>query len=62
MEETFKQIGGQIRVGLLGRIGLRDWSLITGRGGGLQNGKGREQVKFYPYKKGRGGAEKVSIL
>ena len=29
---------------------LRDWSLITGRGG-LQNGRGG-QVKFYPYEKG----------
>ena len=28
----------------LGR--LRDWSLITGRGGGLQNGRGN--MKFYP--------------
>ena len=31
--------------------GVRDWSSITGRGGGgLQNGRGK--VKFYPYKKG----------
>ena len=29
---------------------IRDWSLITGRGGGLQNGKGGGHVKFYPYK------------
>ena len=29
---------------------LRDWSLITGRGG-LQNGRGGH-VKFYPYVKG----------
>ena len=29
---------------------LREWSLITGRGG-LQNGRGGH-VKFYPYKKG----------
>ena len=27
---------------------LRDWSLITGRGGGYKTG----QVKFYPYEKG----------
>ena len=36
--------------------GFRDWSLITGRGGG--GGTKREvggQVKFYPYKKGGGG-------
>ena len=38
---------------------LRDWSLITGRGG-LQNGRGGH-VKFYPYKKG-GGAEKVIAM
>ena len=38
-----------------GSSSLRDWSLITGRGG-LQNGRGGH-VKFYPYKKG--GAEKV---
>ena len=31
-------------------IAIRDWSLITGRGG-LQNGRGGH-VKFYPYKKG----------
>ena len=29
---------------------VRDWSLITGRGG-LQNGRGGH-VKFYPYTKG----------
>ena len=34
---------------------LRDWSLITGRGGeGLQNGRGGGHVKFYPYEMGRG--------
>ena len=33
-------------------LGLRDWSLITGRGGGLQNGRGGGHVKFYPYEKG----------
>ena len=32
---------------------LREWSLITGKGGGLQKGRrGEGQVKFYPYKKG----------
>ena len=30
---------------------LRDWSLITGKGGGLQNGRGGH-VKFYLYEKG----------
>ena len=33
-----------------GSKGLRDWSLITGRGG-LQNGRGGH-VKFYPHEKG----------
>ena len=28
---------------------------MTGRGGGLQNGRGGEQVKAYPYKKKGGG-------
>ena len=40
-----------------GSVIVRDWSLITGRGGGgvgLQNGRGGGQVKFYPYKKGGG--------
>ena len=37
---------------------LRDWSLNKGRGGGLQNGRGR-QLKFYPYEKEGGGGEKV---
>ena len=44
----------------------RDWSLITGRGGGLQNGRGWA-CKFYPYKKedakcfsnAEGGAQEV---
>ena len=45
-------------------MGLRDWSLIMGGGGGggLQNGDGGgRQVKFNPYKNGRGGggSEKV---
>ena len=40
-------------------MGLRDWSLITGRGGGLQNGRGGH-VKFYPYEKG--GAENVLAM
>ena len=35
---------------------LRDWSLITGGGGGYKTGGG--QVKFYPYKKRGGGAER----
>ena len=36
---------------LAGRFGvLREWSLITGRGG-LQNGRGGH-VNFYPYEKG----------
>ena len=34
---------------------IRDWSLITGRGGGggYKTGGGG-QVKFYPYKRGGG--------
>ena len=37
------------------RVQLRDWSLITGMGGGgVQNGRG-VYVKFYPYEKGGGG-------
>ena len=40
---------------------LKDWSLITGRGGGLQNGRGGGyktggggggHVKLYPYENG----------
>ena len=41
------------------RIFLRDWSLIMGRGG-YKTGGGH--VKFYPYKKGGGGAEKVLAM
>ena len=37
---------------------LRDWSLLTGRGGYKTGGGG--PVKFYPYKKG--GAEKVLAI
>ena len=37
---------------------IRDWSLITGMGG-LQNGRGGEHVKYYPYDKDGGGEEKI---
>ena len=33
---------------------LRDWSLITGRGGGLQNGRGVAH-EVLPLRKGEGG-------
>ena len=38
--------------------GLRDWSLITGRGATEREGG---HVKFYPYEKG-GGAQKVLAM
>ena len=38
---------------------VRDWSVITGRGGGLQNGRGGH-VKFYPCEKR--GAQKVLVM
>ena len=39
---------------------IRDWSLITGRGGGgLQHGRGGA-VKIYPYEKGGGGGGSFS--
>ena len=43
---------------------IRDWSHITGRGGGgLQNGKGGGgHVKFYPYEKGGGGKSFSHVL
>ena len=34
---------------------VRDWSLITGRGG-YKTGGGGGHMKFYPYEKGGGGA------
>ena len=33
---------------------FRDWSLITGRGGGATKQEGGGHVKFYPYEKGGG--------
>ena len=33
---------------------IRDWSLITGRGGGGATKREGGHVKFYPYKKGGG--------
>ena len=40
---------------------FRDWSLITGRGGGATKREGGGgHVKFYPYEKG--GAEKVLAM
>ena len=41
-------------------IMLRDWSLITGRGGGLQNGRGGAH-EVLSLQKG-GGAEKVLAI
>ena len=40
-----------ISKGLGGGGGLREWSLITGRGG-YKTGGGGGHVKFYPYEKG----------
>ena len=50
--------GGHSQTPRLEAPALREWSLITGRGG-LQNGRGGH-VKFYPYEKG--GAEKVLAI
>ena len=46
----------------IGRDGvlIRDWSLITGRWRG--GGATKWHVKFYPYEKGEGGAEKVLAM
>ena len=44
-----------------GKIHIREWSLTTGRGGGLQNRRGGGVVKFYSYKRGGGGREKVFV-
>ena len=41
---------------------IRDWSLITGMGGGGYKTGGGRHVKFYPYEKGGGGAEKVLAM
>ena len=38
---------------------VRDWSLITGRGGGYKTGGGH--VKFYLYEKGGGGGKSTSF-
>ena len=40
-------------------LSVRDWSLITGRGGGYKTGGGGH-VKFYPYEKGGGGGKSFS--
>ena len=39
---------------------IRDWSLITGRGGATKREGGH--VKFYPYEMGRGGVEQVLAM
>ena len=41
---------------------LRDWSLITGSGGYKTGEGGGGHVKFYPYEKRGGGAEKVLAM
>ena len=38
---------------------VRDWSLITGRGGGYKTGGGGH-MKFYPYEKGGGGRKSLN--
>ena len=48
------------KLGTLTILQVRDWSLITGRGGGYRTGGGGH-VKFYPYEKG-GEAEKVLAI
>ena len=40
-------------------VAIRDWSLITGRGGGLHNGRGGAR-EVLPLRKG--GAEKVLAI
>ena len=51
---------GRNKVGAVKR-GVRDWSVITGRGGATKREGGGGHVKFYPYKKG-GGAGKVLAM
>ena len=43
-------------------LGLRDWSLITGRGWGYKTRGGGGYVKFYPYEKGEGAEKVLAIL
>ena len=45
--------GGLHGISLICR-GIRDWSLITGRGGGLQNGRGGGACEVLPLQKGGG--------
>ena len=40
--------------------GMRDWSLITGRGAGGTKREREGQVKFHPYKKGVGGEKRFN--
>ena len=40
---------------------IMDWSLTSGKGEGLQHGRGGGQVKFYPYERGGGGGERNSF-
>ena len=40
---------------------IRDWSLVAGRGGGLQIGRGGAS-ELLPLRKGGGGAEKVLAI
>ena len=41
---------------------FRDWSLITGRGGGGLQNRGGRHVKFYPSEKKVGGGEVLAML
>ena len=40
---------------------IRDWSLITGRGGGATKREGGH-MKFYSYEKGGGGEQVLAML
>ena len=39
---------------------IRDWSLITGKGGGVQNGRGGGSCEVLPLEKGGGGGKGFS--
>ena len=56
-----KRVPGRLIVVFInkGQRIVRDWSLITWRGGGLQNRRGGRHVKFYTNERGGGGIQAI---
>ena len=53
--------GGVVRGNIIYNYGVREWLLVTERGGGTKQDGGRERIKCYPNKMGGGGGGRTSF-